>query len=143
MQTTTEILKALAPEFVGLEYDVNLFQLNVTLFTKIHALLDAHAAALDELKSLKATQAAAIKATLNVQLKVNARLKELKELAEREWQPIETAPMHQELLVYCAGDWVEVAHLEGGSDGLECWGGGIRHYPSHWMTLPAPPKEGV
>ena len=63
-------------------------------------------------------------------------------MAERQWQPIETAPMGVDLPVWCPNDPVpslKVAGFYQGLDWLEPDGTAV--HPTHWMPLPAPPAE--
>ncbi len=97
---------------------------------------------------------------------VKAELTALRERVQREWQPIETAPKHTELLVYRrdAGimlgiytspdqftpesHWDDMAAELGDSFETEdwflfCWDGAQRAdadlVPTHWRPLPAEP----
>jgi hypothetical protein len=67
--------------------------------------------------------------------------------AEREWQPIETAPNDGTLFLAARDDeWVtmvrwlvdEEAFYEVNNDPSDSWGFGPA-LPTHWMPLPAPP----
>jgi len=51
-----------------------------------------------------------------------------------EWQPIETAPKDQEILVWAhgIGQWVSK---------FAWWDCGAHRKPTHWMPLPEPPHE--
>jgi hypothetical protein len=68
-----------------------------------------------------------------------------------EWQPIETAPKTDLLLVYCPGD-VEDCYQTLGyrlayfDDGYEKWMQDepfeeVPNPPSHWALLPEPPED--
>ena len=74
------------------------------------------------------------------------------EAVSLEWQPIETAPKHQILLLYAladieTGNWqMGTGHY--GNDGIWTWENRRldRSYhllPTHWMPLPNPPAAGV
>ena len=66
-----------------------------------------------------------------------------------EWQPIETAPKHKILLLYAlidkeTGSWdMGTGHY--GDNGIWTWDGTYldkwyHRKPTHWMSLPKPPK---
>ena len=63
-----------------------------------------------------------------------------------EWQPIETAPTDEAILI-CGGYVLYpcVASLNNGEWDAEAQGGILREdiadYPTHWMPLPAPPSQ--
>lgn len=119
MQTTNEILKVLAPEFVALDELYNKWKspgVNATehgklvnlMDTQTRALLDAYAQALVQISELKLKLESKIRwqeqAVLNCAQKDCANYERnlkwyqeeyyraLAKLAEQEWQPIETAP---------------------------------------------------
>ena len=66
------------------------------------------------------------------------------------WQPIETAPKDGThiLLARTDSEWVcqgryvcdDKGWYELNNDASDHWGGEI--YPTHWMPLPEPPKDG-
>jgi len=62
-----------------------------------------------------------------------------------EWQPIETAPTYEAVLI-CGGDVLYpcVASLNNGEWDAEAQGGILREdiaeSPTHWMPLPEPPE---
>lgn len=74
-----------------------------------------------------------------------------------DWQPIETAPKDEMVLVWEEDGWVRCAELVlmsdfGGYEPDEWDDGGVRMWigdddrpldfdPSHWMPLPPPPKK--
>ena len=64
--------------------------------------------------------------------------KQIKELeAEREWQPIETAPDDKLVLVFSKGYCLVTKRY---SLSREWLGMRPHEYPTHWMPLPEPPK---
>lgn len=80
----------------------------------------------------------------------NAALKAEVERLRAGWQPIETAPKGERILVFngkaFAAQWVKHP-----GTGHEAWqvaqfdpenGLNLIEPPTHWMPLPAPPKEG-
>jgi len=62
------------------------------------------------------------------------------------WQPIETAPKDREILVFqsdgviCHAEWRQPKYGNGHWGGWGLEEGGI-HDPTHWMSLPSPPRE--
>jgi len=75
-----------------------------------------------------------------------------------EWQPIDTAPKDETILIWAEDGWTRCAELilmseYGSYDPDELDDGGARMWvgdgdlqlsfkPTHWMALPAPPKKG-
>lgn len=60
-----------------------------------------------------------------------------------EWQPIETAPIHTNVLVYCHGFQYIAANTDKGGYWVAQSEGGFRLFsPTHWMPLPSPPNTG-
>lgn len=59
-----------------------------------------------------------------------------------EWQDIKTAPKDEtSILTYCRG-CISVRYWGEGDDDEMAWQPRIRGcFPTHWMPLPAPPKE--
>ena len=55
-----------------------------------------------------------------------------------EWQPIETAPSGVDLILYVENNMTVVAMLAE-QDWLDRCGYNV--YPTHWMSLPAPPQD--
>lgn len=63
------------------------------------------------------------------------------------WQPIETAPKDGTNVLLCCynnGKYVSIhmACYAKGVDGNYRWYGEYDGYETHWMPLPAPPKQG-
>lgn len=59
--------------------------------------------------------------------------------AENAWQPIETAPMDNSIIIVCFTNDGGYTKISGGlySDHGTHYG----HKPTHWKPLPKPPKE--
>lgn len=64
------------------------------------------------------------------------------------WQPIETAPEDEKILIFATPDWVDTAFwvLEEDSGEREWFWANARpihrnFIPTHWQPLPDPPKE--
>jgi hypothetical protein len=61
-------------------------------------------------------------------------------MREHDWQPIETAPLGEWVLVWSAVD----EHVTFGitNDGSKWWEANRddQLFPTHWMSLPAPPE---
>lgn len=70
-----------------------------------------------------------------------------------EWQPIETAPKDEKILLARAGQWVDIGEWEDDrhakkprpywTANREWWAGKMamrEQQPTHWMPLPPPPK---
>ena len=57
------------------------------------------------------------------------------------WQPIETAPLHEDLLLWCDSDILKGYRLSfGWCVGFDRDDYPIYVTPTHWMPLPAPPE---
>ena len=61
-------------------------------------------------------------------------------MAERQWQPIETAPKDVAILAYSPRTYMEYVVVEWSKG---CWmdAHDSEHFPAHWMPLPQPPTE--
>lgn len=60
------------------------------------------------------------------------------------WQPIETAPDNQRVLVFDTDYAIRIAIKEGDDwwSGYDCYGNDVELYCiTHWMPLPAPPTS--
>jgi hypothetical protein len=70
-------------------------------------------------------------------------------LIESQWQPIETAPQGQRVLVYLGGRVTIAQDININKENDEdqqwvlSWHGpiSINEMPTHWMPLPSPPKD--
>lgn len=60
-----------------------------------------------------------------------------------EWQPIETAPEGEEILVYAPIDGVVSSIYKFGAwqKLIMVYGGSKTNEPTHWMPLPEPPED--
>ena len=57
-----------------------------------------------------------------------------------QWQPIETAPLHEDLLLWCEGDILKGYKLTfGWCVGFDREDDAIYVNPTHWQPLPTPP----
>lgn len=58
-----------------------------------------------------------------------------------EWQPIETAPSAERILVWGC-DWINIASTHWEENGVPVWFNGdvTLEDITHWMPLPAPPS---
>lgn len=71
--------------------------------------------------------------------------RQLAETQSQQWQPIETAPELEWVLVPHEGRSVE-ARYELSNDGVMCWfqprhNRSMEPKPTHWMPLPEPPMS--
>lgn len=57
-----------------------------------------------------------------------------------EWQPIETAPTNERVLVYESFNGSFDIHIVKWFNGYWESNMGAQFYPTHWMPLPEPPK---
>jgi len=65
-----------------------------------------------------------------------------KVIKQQGWQPIETAPIGQEILVYHKERaLIEIKHRTQSCENLMFPGGSSICWYSHWMPLPAAPQE--
>ena len=138
MQTTNEILKALAPEFVALDELYNKWKSN-----------EVNAREQSRLFSLMDTQTRAL---------LDAYAQALAKLAEQEWQPIETAPKDGRTIIGwskymsepCTIRWGKREGWVSSWEGDEvvesmCDFGTDYKDPNpvtHWLSMPLPPQEG-
>ena len=61
------------------------------------------------------------------------------------WRPIETAPMHQPIMVYNQMTGPYVSQMQGGGFPLGFWAGSLGKWypqPTHWQPLPDAPTTG-
>ena len=61
-----------------------------------------------------------------------------------EWQPIDSAPRHGDLLLHnVTGGWVKIGRFYSSGNDQSLWfksDYGSHLKPTHWQPLPAPPK---